>query len=458
MTQEAAVDIQKFIDTQKFGPYQMMVVGLCAMVVMMDGFDTQAIGYVAPAIIKSWHISRSALSPVFSAGLFGLMIGALSFGPVADRFGRKPVLVVCTLFFGIFSFLTATADSMQSLLVFRFLTGLGLGGALPNTIAMTSEYAPARIRHTVTMLMFAGFSIGAALGGVAAASLISRFGWQSVFVLGGIMPAVGFLVVLVLAPESLRFLAHKGGRNEKIIAILAKVAPGVRLDPRTVFIADEHKSEGFPVAHLFTNGRALLTLLLWIVFFMSLFDMYFLSSWLPTVIHDSGVAVNYAILITAMFQVGGSVGPLILGRLFDRFSPFRVLSLTYVGASVMIYLIGSAGTSVEMLFVTVFGAGIFLVGAQGGANALSAGLYPTSVRSTGIGWALGIGRIGSIIGPIIGGVLLSRHWDTKQVFMVGAVPVACAAISALLISLLASQRKTASSPLLDLSQEPVPLE
>ncbi len=443
---EKTLDIRSLIDNRKMSRYQIMVVCFCAMIAMMDGFDAQAIGYIAPAILKSWHVTRAALSPVFSAGLVGMMFGALGFGPLADRFGRKPILVFCAFFFGLFSLLTATSGSMQELLVFRFLTGLGLGGAIPNVIAMTSEYAPARIRHTVTMLMFSGFSIGAALGGVAAASMISKFGWKSVFVLGGVAPLIGFLVMLAFAPESLRYLVLRGKSNDKVLAILKKIAPELQLNSQTVFTVEEHQAKGFPVKHLFTNGRAALTLLIWVVFFMSLFTMYFLSNWLPTVMNDSGVAVHYAILITAMFQVGGSVGPMFLGKCFDKFSAFRVLALVYLGAAVLIVLIGSVGTSVGALFLTVFGAGVFVVGGQGGANALTANLYPTTIRSTGVGWAFGIGRIGSIIGPIIGGIMLSLHWDIQHIFMIGAIPVTLAATAALTISFLASQQKTAEAP------------
>src|SRR6266446_9596245 len=184
----ATVNVQEFIDGRKLSGFQVRVFALCALIVLIDGFDTQAIGYVAPAIVRSWHVDRAALTPVFSAGLFGLMIGALSFGPIADRFGRKPVLVLCTLFFGLMSLLTVTADSLSSLIALRFLTGLGLGGAMPNAIALTSEYAPKRVRATAVMTMFTGFSLGAAVGGGVAAALISRFGWQSVFVLGGTFP------------------------------------------------------------------------------------------------------------------------------------------------------------------------------------------------------------------------------------------------------------------------------
>src|SRR6266446_991571 len=224
-TMMATVNVQELIDSRKLSGFQVMVVSLCALIVLIDGFDTQAIGYVAPAIVRSWHVDRASLTPVFSAGLFGLMLGALAFGPIADRFGRKPVLLFCTLFFGVMSLLTLTADSVKSLMVLRFITGLGLGGAMPNAIALTTEYAPRRIRATTVMIMFCGFSLGAALGGVAAASLITHFGWKAVFLLGGVVPCLAFGFVAALLPESIRYLVVQGGRGEKVAAILSRIDP-----------------------------------------------------------------------------------------------------------------------------------------------------------------------------------------------------------------------------------------
>jgi MFS transporter, AAHS family, 4-hydroxybenzoate transporter len=432
----ATVDVQELIDSRRLSMFQLLVVSLCALIVFMDGFDTQAIGYVAPAVVRAWHVDRAALTPVFSAGLFGLMLGALAFGPVADRFGRKPVLVFCSLFFGVMSLFTATADSVRSLTILRFITGLGLGGAMPNAIALTTEYAPKRIRATTVMIMFCGFSIGAALGGVAAASLITHFGWKSVFVLGGIVPCLSFPFLAILLPESIRYLVVQGGRGDQVAAILGRIDPAANVRADATFTVEEHKAKGFVVRHLFAEGRGPFTLLIWVVFFMSLLDLFFVTNWLPTIIHDAGIAVSRAALITAMYQVGGTLGAILLGRLFDRFSPFVMLALTYLAASAFVMLIGTVGTSIIPLVLTVFGAGFCVVGGQIGANALTANSYPTPIRSTGVGWALGIGRIGSIIGPAIGGLLLSLRWPTRQIFLVGAAPVLIASLAALCISFL----------------------
>ncbi len=428
-------NVQSFIDREKFSRFQFMVVALCALAVLLDGFDTQAIGYVAPAIVKAWQINRSALAGVFAAGLTGLMVGALTLGPAADRYGRKPLLAFCILFFGIFSLLTVTADTVGSLMIFRFVAGLGLGGAMPNAIALTTEYTPRRVRTTTVMIMFCGFSLGAALGGVAAASLIAHFGWKSVFVIGGITPLLAFIALLALLPESIRYLTLKGGQEVKIAAILRRIKPGVEIPSLPRFVVDEHKQQGFMVGQLFKQGRALMTVLLWLVFFMSLLELYFLSNWLPIMLHDSGVSLGSSVMITAMLQVGGIVGTLVLGRLFDRHAPFKVLAWVYLGAAAFVFLISLVVISVPMLFVTVFGAGLCVVGAQIAANALTAGSYPTAIRSTGTGWALGIGRLGSITGPIIGGALLAIQWPITQIFMVASLPMLVAACAAFLIYL-----------------------
>jgi len=402
--------------------------------VMMDGFDAQAMGFVAPSLAQQWHIARAALSPILSAGLVGMLLGALVFGPLADRFGRKPILVLCTLWFGLLSLLTTQAYSVQSMVVLRLITGFGLGGTLPNAIAVTSEFMPKRLRATGVMLMFSGFSIGAAVGGFAAAGLIQKYGWQSVFWVGGILPCIAALFLLRL-PESIRFLVLRGGEAQRITKLLARIAPGIVVPPNASFVIGENRETGFVVKHLFTDGRTPVTLLLWVIFFMSLLDLYFLNSWLPTVLNDSGVPLATAIEITAMFQVGGAVGAFLLGRLFDRATSYRALAWVYGGASVCVFFIGMAGASVALQAFAVFAAGVCVVGGQTGSNAMAAQSYPTGVRSTGVGWALGIGRIGSIVGPVAGGILLSSHLPMKRVFWAAAVPPLMALIAAAVLNL-----------------------
>jgi MFS transporter, AAHS family, 4-hydroxybenzoate transporter len=430
------VDVAGFIDEQPVGGFQIKLLLTCAAVLFLDGFDTQAIGYVAPALAKEWGLTKAALGPVFSAGLFGLMIGALLFGPLADRIGRKKIIIFSTLAFGIGTLLTAFINDVNTLLLIRFLTGLGLGGAMPNAVAMTSEFSPHRRRATMVMIMFCGFSIGAALGGLLAAALIPQFGWRSVFAAGGAAPLLLVPILALRLPESVRFLALTGTANARVAELLAMIGPKAGFAPATEFVVHEPGLTGMPVLHLFRDRRMLPTLLLWVVFFMSLLDLYFLSNWLPTVLNDLGASISSAAVIGSMLQVGGVVGTFALGSVIDRFS-FRALALVYFAAVFAVGAIGQLGHSVALVTMAIFAAGFCIVGGQIAANALAAGFYPTSVRSTGVGWALGIGRVGSIVGPLVGGALMTAKWSTGSVFMAAAIAAFCAALAAFSLSRLA---------------------
>ena len=344
-----AIDVADFIDRQPIGAFQLKLLLTCAAVLFLDGFDTQAIGYVAPALAREWGLSKGTLGPVFSAGLFGLMLGALLFGPLADRIGRKRIIMLSTLAFGICALATAFVQDVNALLAIRFLTGLGLGGAMPNAIAMTSEFNPRRRRATMVMIMFCGFSVGAALGGLLAAALIPHFGWRSVFVVGGIAPLLLAPILALRLPESVRFLALTGRADQagRRIACARSTRRRCSRRRRGSSCRSPHWP-GIPVVHLFRDGRTLVTLLLWVVFFMSLLDLYFLSNWLPTVLNDLGASVSAAAAIGSMLQVGGVVGTFALGSIIDRFS-FRALALVYFIAVFAVGAIGQLGHSVVLV-------------------------------------------------------------------------------------------------------------
>jgi AAHS family 4-hydroxybenzoate transporter-like MFS transporter len=437
----APVDVAEFIDQQPVGRFQLKLLSLCAAVLFLDGFDTQAIGYVAPALAKEWGLTRAALGPVFSAGLFGLMIGALLFGPLADRVGRKKIIIFSTLAFGIGALVTAFVHDVSALLAIRFLTGLGLGGAMPNAVAMTSEFNPRRRRATMVMIMFCGFSVGAALGGLLAAALIPQFGWRSVFVVGGVAPLLLAPILALSLPESVRFLALTGRSDDRVSGLLGCINPKAAFAAGTQFMMHEAHLPGIPVLHLFRQGRTLVTLLLWVVFFMSLLDIYFLANWLPTVLNDLGSSVSASAAIGSMLQVGGVVGTFALGSIIDRFS-FRALALVYFIAVFAVGAIGQFGHSIILVTVAIFAAGFCIIGGQIAANALAAAFYPTSVRATGVGWALGIGRIGSIVGPLVGGMLMTMKWSAASVFMAAAAAALCAALAAFWLSRLAGMGGT----------------
>ncbi|HVB58203.1 MAG TPA: MFS transporter [Candidatus Acidoferrales bacterium] len=424
MTTQTIVDVSALLDGQKVSSFQIRVVLLCALAVMLDGFDTQAIGYVAPAVARDLHLGPVALSHVFVASLIGLMIGALTLGPVADRFGRRRIIILCTALFGALALATAAANSVASLTILRFITGLGLGGVMPNAIALTAEFCPERSRGTMVMMMFCGFPIGATIGGFAAAPIIPAHGWRAVFILGGILPFLLLPALIFMLPESIRYLVLQGNKSEKIAELLNRINPRFVFESATNFVVHEESTPGIAVGHLFRQHRAMATLLLWVVFFSSLLDLFLLANWLPTLFHNAGISLSLSVIATALFQGGGVAGTLALGWFVDRFGAYRVLSLTYLLGAVFIALLGASHSIVAIMGCT-FCAGIGIIGGQTGANVVAASIYPTFIRSTGVGWALGIGRIGSIIGPIIGGAMLALHWPLAEIFLAAAIPAVC---------------------------------
>ena len=424
------IDIPDLINNSRIGSFQVGMLVLCGLCVIMDGFDVQAMGYVAPAIIADWHVSKANLGPVFGAGLLGMLVGSLVFSIAADKIGRRPVLIGSTLFFSICMLLTPLATSIEQLQLIRFITGLGLGAVMPNAMALAGEYSPLRKKVTLMMLVSCGFTVGAVLGGLLSAALIPRFGWQSVFYVGGVVPLIIGVLMFFLLPESMQFLVLRKKNLDQVARWLRRIAPGAVIDADTRFVVQEKEHKGAPVLQLFREGRAKMTILLWVINFMNLLNLYFLSNWLPTIAKDAGLSPTNAVLAGTALQVGGTIGTIVMGQLIDRSSFRRVLLPCFLVAGVAIALIGRPDVSLAFLFATICVTGFCIVGGQPAVNALAASYYPTTLRSTGIGWSLGVGRIGSIIGPVLGGELIRLNWPNSTIFLVVAVP---ALVSALMV-------------------------
>jgi MFS transporter, AAHS family, 4-hydroxybenzoate transporter len=390
---------------------QISIIVLCAIVVVLDGFDTQCMGFLVPVIAETLFIPLPQFGPVLSAALVGLMIAAMASGPIADRWGRRWVVIVSVFVFAIFALLTARASSLPELVLLRFLTGLGLGGAMPNAVALTAEYTPKHLQAIVIGAIFTGMPAGAVVASQAAAFMIPRWGWRSIFVLGGALPLALAVVLVALLPESVEWMESRSR------------GPGIT-------------REGVPVKHLFTEGRALGTILLWIPFFMNLLILYFVLSWLPSLLRQSGLAVSAGVQAVAAFSLGGMIGTLTQGHLMKATGTRSALIVEFAVCIVLIPSLAFTASSLGVMLAIIFALGIAVQGAQAGLNALAAMFYPTAVRATGIGWALGVGRVGSIVGPSVGGLLLSLRWTPDRIFMAGMAPAICAAAAIALASAL----------------------
>ena len=433
MSPPRAVSVAALVERGRLGRSQVAAFAVLGAVLVLDGYDVQVLGYAAPAIIEEWGIPKTDLAPVFGTGLFGLFLGSILGGMAADRWGRRPVLLGATALFGVFTLLVAQAGSLGELLGLRLLSGLGLGAIMPNATALTGEYSPRRRRIATMMIVTNGFLVGAMLAGFLAAWLIPARGWRALFLAGGVVPLALLVPMAVLLPESLQFLALRGRHPERIARWLRLVGWSAPAGEEIRYVAEEEAGRGIPLAQLFREGRAPGTLLLWAVNFLNVLNAYFVASWLPTVVREAGYQTSTAALVGTAVQAGGAIGTVVLGLVMQRTGFVGVLTGCFAAAAVNLALFGQPGLPLWGLVVTAFLAGWGIFGGQPGVNALAATWYPTDLRTTGLGAALGVGRLGAILGPLVAGALMLRHWSTQELFQAAAVPAALAA--ALVLSL-----------------------
>ena len=423
------IKIADVIDNAKVGRLQISLFVLCAACLILDGFDVQVVGYVAPTIFQEWGVPRSALGNVLAAGNFGVLLGSLVFTMVADKVGRRPVLLGATMFFSLLTLLTAQVSSVPQLTIVRFIAGIGLGCIIPNATALIGEYSPRRLRVTFMACISVGFTAGGALAGFVSAWLIPAFGWRSVFYFGGVTPLVIAAFMFVGLPESLQFLVLRRGdpREGRRTGCGASI-PRCRSGRTSSSCVHEENKAGVPALHLFREGRAPTTLLLWVINFMNIYNLYLLSGWLPTIAGQLGYSAQTSVLIGTTLQVGGTLGTFWLTWFIGKWGFIPVLTTCFLVASASIAAIGQPGLALWMLVTVVFVAGSCVVGGQPTVNSMAAVYYPTYLRSTGIGWALGIGRAGAILGTVAGGTVCGGE-------LVGAGHPYSAAIPALVSAL-----------------------
>jgi AAHS family 4-hydroxybenzoate transporter-like MFS transporter len=421
---------------QRLGALQIRVAILCALAQGFDGYDISAVGMAAPSLSHAWNVAPAAFAGAFVMSNVGVMVGALASGPAGDRLGRKPVILASLLLLGVFSFATAYAGSVAMLAFLRFMTGIGIGALMPSTVALTSDYAPDRLRATVTMWVFAGNPLGGFLGGQLIAPLLPMFGWQVIFHIGGALPLLLFPVVLVWLPESPRFLLAHGRRSPAALRVLARLG----IDPATTGPAHHvDVARGNPVTALFRDGYAMRTVLFWIMFFASLLSLYLIGFWLPTVLHLEGLSPADAVFASSLYSAGGALSVLILGPLATKAGTDRILTICLACGIVVIAAVALGQLPYLVLLAAIFVMGVCVVGGQLGANGLSAAKYPARIRNTGVGWALGIGRLGGIFGPALGGFLLAQGWQAPHILLCACLTAAIAAICVVLLQLPAAQ-------------------
>jgi MFS transporter, AAHS family, 4-hydroxybenzoate transporter len=364
---------------------------------------------------------------VFSAALAGLALGAFGLGLLADRVGRKAVLIGATACFGVFTICTALAPSFGVLLALRFLAGLGLGGAMPSFISLTSEYSPRRRRAVIVALLWAGFPLGGFVGGLLASWIIPAFGWHSVFWVGGVLPLLICVVLVFALPESIGYLVADGAPAEQISSLLRKVFPAASMPDDATFVLNEERASGVPVVQLFAMGRAVGTIMLWISFFIALMMLVTNSAWAPTLLKREGIGLREASLAMAAFNLGSVIATSFAGWLIVRAGASVILPVVMIGSAASMALIGYAAPSVGAVILLQGLFGVFMGGGSSGLIALAAIYYPTAIRSTGVGWAMGMGRVGSFTGPLVVGSLVAVGLSTAGIFVAIGVPALLAA-------------------------------
>lgn len=436
----STINVTELIDLRPLTELPIRVTLLCAVAIFLDGIDIIVIGLAAPSLAAAIGVPVSSFGPVFGIGQAGIMLGVLTFGPLGDRIGRKRLVIGCALLFAVFTLLTARATSFDELLAFRLLAGLGLGGVAPNAVALTSEYAPKRLRAAFVSLLWSALPLGGVAIGLLSSVLITTWGWQSLFYIGSVVPILLAIVLIFALPESVSFLLTRGLDPENVRRIVHKIAPDIPASPDTRYVVNEEKLPGVPMKHLFTENRAAVTLLLWVPFFTSFMVLIFITSWIPTLLRAGGLSIVQAGLAIALNSLGSFVGSGSVGRLMDRFGRYGVLVAAFILASAATGLLGYSTASFATAAVAITLSGFFAGASQAGVIALAAVIYPVAIRSTGVGWAMAIGRFGAVVGPVLGGIFLSWQWRVDQILLVIAAPELVGALCVLMIRQLAASR------------------
>ncbi len=426
------IDVHKIADEARFNGFHGLVLFWCALIIIFDGYDLAVAGIALPSIMKQMGVDATQAGFMVSSALFGMMFGAIFMGTIADRIGRRWAIVICIALFSVFTAAAGLTSDPVMFSVTRFLAGLGIGGVMPNVVAQMTEYSPRKLRSTMVTLMFSGYAVGGMLAAVLGKGLIESHGWQSVF-LAAALPVVLIPFILKSLPESMPFLL-KQGRHDELKAIVARLDPGIRPSAEDRFVlASADKAASAPVSQLFQGGRGFSTAMFWVAFFMCLFMVYALSSWLTKLMAGAGYSLGSALTFVLTLNFGAMIGAVGGGWLADRFNIKWVLFSMYVLAAVSITLLG-VPMPTEALFVVVGLAGASTIGTQIVTYAYAGQFYPMAIRSTGIGLASGVGRSGAILAPIVIGALVAMALPLQQNFVAIAIPAVIAAVAVAMIN------------------------
>ncbi len=425
-------DIKSIIDQGKITGLQISVFLICILMNMLDGMDVMVIAYAAPSLADEWSITPSTLGTVFSAGLLGMTIGAMVLAPIADKIGRRRMILVCVLVMGFGTLATVYAQSIGQLIFLRIVSGLGIGAMLATSATMTAEYIPVRYRNLAVSAVFSGYPLGAVLSGLVAASIIPAYGWTSIFLVAGIATLVTFILVWFVLPESLEFLikTQPSGALKMVNRTLVKMGQAAVEELPPVSNAEEIKSAS--VAALFAPQRRSQTTWLWIAFFTAFSTLYFLTTWIPKLASNTGLSLELAIYAGTVFNLGAFFGIVLQSYLSHRFGLRRIICIFLIGTAVLMIFFGMWSNPIIILMMFGF-IGFGLQGGFVGLYAVAARLYPTEIRNTGIGWGIGAGRLGAVVGPKIGGTLVGLGLSLTSSFIIFALPLVVSGLATLMI-------------------------
>ena len=428
-----SVDVNQVVDDAKFTPFHMNVLFWCMLVIIFDGYDLVIYGVAMKGLVAQWGLSAKEAGFLGSVALFGMMIGAMALGSLADRYGRKKMIAVCLVLFSLFTFLCGFAQNPTQFAIMRFIAGVGIGGAMPNLVAMMAEYSPKRMRSTMVSLMFSGYAIGGMLSAGLGIMIVPSMGWEWMFYLG-IIPLFLLPLIWKFLPESLGFLMRQG-KEAEVRKILPKVAPELNITAEDQLVREEVvvKKSVVPVGQLFVEHRGVSTLAFWVSFFCCLLMTYALSTWLPKFMEQAGYELKAGLSFLFAMNIGAMIGAIGGGWLADKFNIKAVLvAFLLLGSAAFVCLGYKAPVPVLYVLVTI--AGATTIGTQIVLYSYVAIFYPLKIRSTGIGWASGVGRIGAIVGPILGGWLVAMQLPHSTNFMVFAIPAIIATVAVLFIA------------------------